>query len=123
MASLSPSAPSVATGSHASAYVAPTLPRGVGLALALVYSIWSSTYLALRYMVVDMPPLAASGARFLLAGIVMYGWLRARGVAAPSAKQWALCLATGSGMFFIGNGFVALASREVPSGVTATPLT
>jgi drug/metabolite transporter (DMT)-like permease len=119
MASLSTSVSSVATGSHAPAYAASRLPRGVVLALALVYSIWSSTYLALRYMVQDMPPLASSGARFLLAGAILYSWLRARGAAAPSGKQWLLCLATGSAMFFIGNGFVAIASREVPSGMTA----
>lgn len=96
-----------------------TLPRGVVLSLALVYSIWSSTYLALRYMVADMPPLASSGARFFIAGAVMYVFLRARGAAAPSLRQWVICAASGCSMFFMGNGFVALAAREVPSGVTA----
>lgn len=95
------------------------LPRGVVVALALVYSIWSSTYLALRYMVHDLPPLASSGARFLIAGLAMYVWLRMRGAAAPTMRQWWLSAATGSAMFFIGNGFVAIAAREVPSGVTA----
>jgi drug/metabolite transporter (DMT)-like permease len=98
---------------------APALPRGVVLSLALVYSIWSSTYLALRYMVVDMPPMASSGARFLIAGAVLYTFLRARGAAAPSLRQWALSAAIGCSMFFVGNGFVAIAAREVPSGLTA----
>ena len=114
MTSLSTSAESAAPslGTH-------TLPRVVVLSLALVYSIWSSTYLALRYMVVDMPPLTSSGGRFLIAGVVLYVFLRARGVAAPSLRQWALCAASGCAMFFMGNGFVAIAAREVPSGVTA----
>jgi drug/metabolite transporter (DMT)-like permease len=98
---------------------APALPRGVVISLALVYSIWSSTYLALRYMVVDMPPLASSGARFFIAGLVMYVFLRARGAAAPSLRQWLLSAAIGCCMFFVGNGFVAIAAREVPSGMTA----
>ena len=119
MSSVSPSASSVANDSAAASYGAHMLPRGVVVALALVYSIWSSTYLALRYMVHDLPPLASSGARFLIAGLAMYAWLRVRGAAAPSMRQWLLSAATGSAMFFIGNGFVAIAAREVPSGVTA----
>ena len=113
------STPATSAAPAAPSLGAPTLPRGVVLSLALVYSIWSSTYLALRYMVVDLPPLSSSGARFLLAGVVMYAFLRARGAAAPSARQWALSAATGCAMFFMGNGFVAIAAREVPSGVTA----
>lgn len=114
MSSLSTSAASAAPS-----LASPALPRGVVLSLALVYSIWSSTYLALRYMVVDMPPLSSSGARFLIAGVAMYAFLRARGAAAPSARQWLLGAASGCAMFFMGNGFVAIAAREVPSGVTA----
>lgn len=104
----------------------PTAPRlrlpyggGVMLSLAAVYTIWSSTFLALRVMVGDLPPLSASGARFLLAGVVLYMFLRLRGSAAPSLRQWALCVVSGSAMFLVGNGFVALAARDVPSGVTA----
>jgi drug/metabolite transporter (DMT)-like permease len=96
-----------------------SLAPGVLLSLAAVYSIWSSTFLALRYMVSDLPPLATSGARFLLAGSVLYAFLRLRGAAAPTLKQWALCVSSGTLMFFAGNGFVAIAAREVPSGITA----
>jgi drug/metabolite transporter (DMT)-like permease len=119
MTSVSTSAASVPTGVPAASLSAHTLPRGVVLSLALVYSIWSSTFLALRYMVADLPPLASSGARFLVAGVIMFAWLRMRGAAAPTLRQWGLCAATGSAMFFMGNGFVAIAAREVPSGVTA----
>jgi drug/metabolite transporter (DMT)-like permease len=107
------------TSSAPSAFDAHLLPRGVVLSLALVYSIWSSTYLALRFMVHDLPPLASSGARFLIAGLIMYVFLRVRGAPAPSFRQWLISVATGSAMFFIGNGFVAIAARQVPSGVTA----
>lgn len=96
-----------------------TLTPAVWLSLAAVYVIWSSTYLALGYMVRDLPPLAGSGARFFLAGLVLYVVLRVRGVAAPSPRQWGLCVLSGTAMFFGGNGFVAIAAREAPSGLTA----
>jgi drug/metabolite transporter (DMT)-like permease len=38
------------------------------LALAVVYLVWGSTYLAIRVMVETIPPLLGAGVRFLLAG-------------------------------------------------------
>ena len=57
-------------------------PRWLGpLALGTIYVVWGSTYLAIRVMVEDIPPLLGAGARFLIAGAIMYGWLV---VAAPA---------------------------------------
>ena len=98
----------------------PVLPLtpGVLLSLAAVYLNWSSTYLALRFMVAGLPPLLANGLRFLLAGSLLYAFARLRGAARPTRKQWLLSAWRGL-MFFVGNGFIAIAAREVPSGVTA----
>lgn len=106
------------------ARAAPAAPalglRGPVLAsLIIVYLVWGSTYLALRYMVEDMPPLLASGARFLLAGGILYGVLRARGVAAPTRRQWLVAIPVGVLMLVVGNGLVAVAERDVPSGAAA----
>jgi len=99
----------------------PALPfaPSVIASLLAVYLIWSSTFLVLRYMVAELPPLATSGIRFLIAGSILYAFLRFRGAAAPTGKQWLLSVASGTLMFFVGNGFVAIAAREVPSGMTA----
>ena len=70
-------------------------------------------------MVAELPPLATSGLRFMLAGVILYAFLRFRGAAAPTPRQWALSVVSGTLMFFVGNGFVAIAAREVPSGMTA----
>lgn len=56
--------------------------------LLAVYLIWGSTYLAIRIGVESWPPLLMAGIRFPLAGALMYGWLRWRGVAAPTLAQW-----------------------------------
>lgn len=117
----SPSSTAVSSASARGRFSLPVLPlsTSVLLSLAAVYLIWSSTYLALRVMVVDLPPLLANGLRFLLAGSVLYAYARMRGAAGPTRKQWLLSAVAGSLMFFVGNGFIAIASREVPSGVTA----
>lgn len=117
----SPSPTAVASATARGRFSLPSLPlsSSVLLSLAAVYLIWSSTYLAMRFMVSDMPPLLSNGARFLLAGSLLYAFSRMRGAAAPTRKQWLLSAAAGSLMFFVGNGFIAIAAREVPSGVTA----
>ena len=53
-------------------------------ALAIVYIVWGSTYLAIRFALEGgYPPLTmVSGVRFVLAGGVMYAVLRWRGIVA-----------------------------------------
>lgn len=94
-------------------------PRFVPLALALVYLIWGSTYLALKWMVEGLPPLLAAGARYLLAGAALYLFCRARGAPSPSARQWLSSVPAGLGLFLVGNGFVTIAQREVSSSFSA----
>jgi hypothetical protein len=53
-------------------------------AFAALYLIWGSTYLAILFAIGTIPPLLMAGARFLLAGAVLYGLARWRG--APKAS-------------------------------------
>ena len=93
----------------------------VVVALAIVYVVWGSTYLAIRFALEGgWPPLTAvSGSRFLLAGGVMYAFLRWRGVAAPTRAQWKNLAAMGALLLLLGNGFVVLAEQHVSSGLAA----
>ena len=51
-------------------------PRWLGpLALGTIYVVWGSTYLAIRVMVEDIPPLLGAGVRFLIAGAIIYAWV------------------------------------------------
>ena len=89
-------------------------------AFLAVYLIWGSTYLAIRIGVESWPPLLMAGIRFLLAGALMYGWLRCRGVAAPTLAQWKLAGLLGVLLLACGNGAVTVAEHlGVASGVAA----
>lgn len=48
----------------------------VTIALAIVYLVWGTSYLATKIMVTDEPPLAAAGLRFGLAGMLLlaFAW-------------------------------------------------
>jgi drug/metabolite transporter (DMT)-like permease len=88
-------------------------------ALAAVYVIWSSTYLAIRIVVRDMPPMLMGSMRFLAAGGVMLAIARRRGAAWPSARDWMRVAPIGLLLFVGGNGFVAIAETSVSSGGAA----
>lgn len=89
------------------------------LALLALYVIWGSTYLGMRIALETMPPFLMAGPRFLLSGIVMYVWLRSRGVPAPTRAQWVASAKVGVLLLTCGNGSVAIAEQSVSSGVAA----
>jgi drug/metabolite transporter (DMT)-like permease len=92
----------------------------VGLALAAVYLVWGSTYLGIRFALEGgFPPLLMAGARFIVAGGLMYAVLRWRGVAAPTRAQWRTVAVMGLALIVFGNGLVCIAEQSVSSGVTA----
>jgi drug/metabolite transporter (DMT)-like permease len=91
-------------------------------ALATVYLVWGSTYLAIRYAVSDLPPFLAMGVRFLLAGAVIAAALRVfRGASAFRMNRQQATTAAICGLFLLvgGNGLVAVAEQDVDSGLTA----
>jgi drug/metabolite transporter (DMT)-like permease len=91
----------------------------VALALGTVYLIWGSTYLAIRITLESIPPFFMAGARFLTAGVLLYGWARWRGAARPTAAQWRTSFILGALLLLGGNGGVVWAEQKVDSGLAA----
>jgi drug/metabolite transporter (DMT)-like permease len=91
-------------------------------ALATIYVVWGSTYLAIRVMVETMPPLLSAGVRFAVAGAVFLVVLGLRGglkrVRATRAQIAGAAL-IGTLLCFGGNGLVTVAERDVPSALAA----
>ena len=92
----------------------------IALALAAVYLIWGSTYLGIRFALEGgFPPFLLGGVRFIIAGGLMYAFLRWRGVPAPTRAQWGNAAMMGVFLLVLGNGMVNLAEKTVSSGMTA----
>ncbi len=100
----------------------PTL-LGVAAAFAAIYLIWGSTYLAIKYAVETVPPFLMAGTRFLVAGSIMFAWLRFRGGERPTMIHWRSAAIIGGLLLLGGNGGVVWAEQTVPSGVTALLIT
>jgi len=85
----------------------------------IIYVVWGSTYLAIKWGVATIPPFSMAAARFLVAGSVLYAFARWRGAARPTATNWRASAVIGTLLLFVGNGAVSWASRRVSSGLTS----
>ena len=89
------------------------------VALAAVWLIWGSTYLAMRVAVAGLPPFGMAGTRFVLAGGALLVIVRARGETMPSRRAWLVAIPVGALLFLCGNGLVVVAEQTLPSSVAA----
>ena len=88
-------------------------------AFAAVYIIWGSTYLGIRFAIETMPPFLMGGARFLLAGGILYVWLRRKGEATPTSSDWMNAVVVGTLLLGMGNGGVNWAETKIASSTVA----
>jgi drug/metabolite transporter (DMT)-like permease len=89
------------------------------LAFAIIYLVWGSTYLAIRVGVREVPPFLLAAMRFLIAGLILYGWMIARGERSPTARQWKSASFLALLIFLLDYGLVFWAEQRVPSGIAA----
>jgi drug/metabolite transporter (DMT)-like permease len=92
-------------------------------ALGLVYVVWGSTYLAIRYVVDGLPPLLTAASRFLMASALIATFVLVKRGRAPfraPLRAWLGGACIGLLLLLGGNGGVVLAENSgLPSGLTA----
>jgi drug/metabolite transporter (DMT)-like permease len=98
------------------------------LSLGIVYLVWSSTYLAIRYVVLEVPPVTAAAVRFSCAGVVMavlaalterrHGWPSLRQVLQYAFAGVLLLGVCNTGAFwveqYLDSGLTALLGATLP---------
>ncbi len=89
------------------------------LAFTIVYLVWGTAYLAVRIGVREVPPFLLMAMRFLISGLVLYGWTLALGERSPSGRQWMSASLLGLLIFVFDFGLVSWAVQRVPSGIAA----
>jgi drug/metabolite transporter (DMT)-like permease len=102
---------------------APAAVGLVALALVIVYLVWGSTYLGIRVVVKEAPPLLGMGSRYFVAGALLGllltlrgGWRRLR----VTRRELLGCATLGLLLPVLGNGLVSVGENlGAPSGVTA----
>ncbi|HVT36735.1 MAG TPA: EamA family transporter [Nevskiaceae bacterium] len=88
--------------------------------MGVIWLVWGSTYLAIRIAVLQLPPVLFAGARFALAGVLMfvYAWLR--GARLPRSRvDWQRIAVSGFALLVAGNGLVTWSEQTVESNQAA----
>lgn len=88
------------------------------LAFLIIYIVWGSTFLAIRYAVETIPPFLTAATRHLIAGSILLAWAWRNGER-PSKEAWRAGLVLGFLFFLVGHGTLHWAQQEIPSGVAA----
>ena len=88
-------------------------------AFAALFIVWGSTYLGIMIAIKSIPPFFMLGARFFIAGFLLFSYCLIRGEKAPSIKLFSTIGIGGVLMLFMGNGAVTWSEQYLPSGLAA----
>ncbi|MER6361002.1 EamA family transporter [Kitasatospora sp. NPDC001527] len=98
------------------------LGMAVWVALAVVYVVWGSTYLAIRIALETMPTFFSAAARFLTAGLLLVAFVavrHGRSALRVDLRQLGSAALVGGLLLTGGNGLVVLGENSIPSGLAA----
>src|SRR6266700_605103 len=89
------------------------------IAFAALYVIWGSTYLGIKFSIETIPPFLMAGARFVLAGMIMYVIAWSQGIGKSTWANWRTSLIIGACLLLAGNGGVTISEQHIDSGLAA----
>jgi drug/metabolite transporter (DMT)-like permease len=89
------------------------------VAFVALYLIWGSTYLGIRLSIETIPPFLMAGARFVLAGLIMYAIAWSQGIGKSTWANWRTSLIIGACLLLGGNGGVTISEQFIDSGLAA----
>src|SRR6266496_3089448 len=89
------------------------------IAFAALYLFWGSTYLGIRFAIETIPPFLMAGARFLIAGLIMYAIAWSQGIGQSTWPNWRTSLIIGACLLLGGNGGVTISEKYIDSGLAA----
>jgi len=91
----------------------------VTVAFAVIYIVWGTTYLAIRFALETLLPFTMAGVRFTIAGLLLFAWSYSRYSFKPKLKDLKLPAITGLLMILVGHGSLAWAEQYISSGFAA----
>ena len=89
------------------------------LAYLLVYIVWGSTYLAIRFSIETIPPLLSGAIRFITAGALLLAVRMIQTGSKTTLEGWKYAFIAGLLPFAFTYGIITTAETVVPSSITA----
>jgi drug/metabolite transporter (DMT)-like permease len=82
--------------------------------------IWGSTWLFIKLGLENLPPITFAGIRFVIACVILFFYIRLRGIALPdNRRDWGLLALTGVLSFSFNYGLVFWGEQHISSGLAA----
>ena len=82
--------------------------------------IWGSTWLFIKLGLENLPPITFAGIRFVIACLILFVLIRARGISLPANRRdWGLLALTGVLSFSLNYGLVFWGEQYISSGLAA----
>lgn len=88
-------------------------------AYTVLYIVWGSTYLAIKFSVETIPPFFSGGIRFLTAGALLFVFRTLQTGKKTTMVNWRYAYLGGLLPFTVTYGLLTMAERIVPSSITA----
>ncbi len=85
----------------------------------VIYIVWGSTYLGIKIAGETLPPFLLAGARFVVAGAVLFGWALWRRAKWPTRREWLGAAGVGTCLIVFSNALIVTVERQIDSGVVA----
>lgn len=92
-------------------------------AFLIIYLVWGSTYLGIKFAIETLPPFLMSGFRFMIAGAILYTWAHFQKAPKPQRVHWKNSWIIGTLLILCGNGIVVWAEHFIDSSTAALLIT
>lgn len=86
---------------------------------AALYLIWGSTYLGILFAIQSIPPFLMAGARFFIAGLIMFAIARTQGPLRSTWAEWRAAIIVGALLLLGGNGGVTISEKFIETGLAS----
>ena len=88
-------------------------------AFAVIYFVWGSTYIAIRFAIETIPPFLMAGIRFTVSGLLLYMWQNRNHSVKPRLPEIRKSMLVGLLLIVGGNGTLTWSEQYIPSSLAA----
>ena len=88
-------------------------------AFAVIYFVWGSTYIAIRFAIETIPPFLMAGIRFTISGLLLYLWQNRTDPVKPRLPEIRKSMLVGLLLIVGGNGTLTWSEQYIPSSLAA----
>lgn len=91
----------------------------IPLSFFAIYFLWGANYLANYHAIQSIPPILMSSARFGIAGLILFVWMKSVGAPNPTKNQWKNAIIAGFLFLVLGTAALIWTLQFVDTGIAS----